>query len=294
MKLFGKKKKPDQSDNSPTVKRSKVYSYYAASNQQINQSERRNNETEPKRKNKLAFVVKHWFYFLIGSILALSFIYSLYLKPDASLTITGTKYRNSSEYQAIVNEILADNPIILSKATIRTKQLEEKIKKEIPEVSSVKISVPLLGNRPDVQITTDSAMAIFSDTNTSQYILSTKGRVLLPAEESLESVKQLPKLVNGTGIQIGQGEQFLNPSEAKALGLLIYQTGPNVILDIPLQLQEVYLKDPSKGNYFVKLLLDPETINQQYGAYLAVIEKMAGNKPSEFVDARLADKVFVK
>ena len=293
MKFFKRSKSPTDTKPEPP-RRKKVYSYYAASSQQINQSERRVNDTDSHSKNKIAFIIKHWFYFLIGSILAVSFIYSLYLKPSASLTIVGTKYRTTAEYQSMVDQILSDNPIILSKASIRVSKLEEKIKKEIPEASSVKITVPILGNRPDVQITTDSAMAIFADTTTTQYILSTKGRVLLPAEESLDSVKNLPKIINNTGVEVGQGEQFLNPAEAKALELLIYQTGSNVSFEVPVQLQEIYLRDTAKGNYYVKFLLDPETINQQYGAYLAVIEKLAGNKPAEYIDARLADKIFVK
>jgi hypothetical protein len=292
MKLFASRKSKNEKDQPELRQRSKVYSYYSAKNQQINQTAR-NIETDSS-KNKLAFFIKYWFYFLIGSVLALSFIYSLYLKPNASLTVVGTKYRTTAEYQQITDQILAENPIVLSKATIRVSKLEEKIKKEIPEASSVKISVPILGNRPDVEITTDSAMAIFSNSNASQYILSSKGRVLLPAEESIDSVKQLPKIINNTGVEIGQGEQFLNPSEAKALGMLIYQTGPAVTFEIPVQLQEVYLRDTAKGNYYTKFLLDPENINQQYGAYLAVVQKLAGNNPSEYIDARLADKVYVK
>lgn len=294
MNIFNKRKKGQDESSGNSNQRSKVYSYYAARSQQLNQNVRKSNDIEKTPKNRLAFILKHWFYFFIGSLLALSFIYSLYLKPNASLTVNGTKYRTSAEYQQITDQVLSENPLILSKATIRIAKLEEKIKKEIPEASSVKISVPILGNRPDVEITTDSAMAIFSNSNASQYILSSKGRVLLPAEESVESVKQLPKIINNTGVEIGQGEQFLNPSEAKALQMLIFQTGSGVSFEVPVQLQEVYLRDPAKGNFYVKFLLDPENINQQYGAYLAVFQKLAGNNPAEYIDARLADKVFVK
>lgn len=301
MKIFGKKNtKQDDRQTDAESKRQRVYSYYAASSQKLNTFDRQTEKNYQKEssKRKLRLIFKNWLYILIGAVLAMVAIYSITLNNDASVTISGTKYRQEVEYSTAVNEALQKSWLNMLKPTINKTQLEEDIKKALPEASIVQVSVPFIGHRPDIKIYTDKAMAIFSESDTEKYVLSERGRVLLPVGESVTDSKSLPVITNKSGIKLEEGKQFITPNQAEAIRKLIFQSATKdtktISLQIPLQPQEVYFTNSAEGNYYVKFMLDPDTINQQYGAYLAVINKLAGAKPTEYIDARLADKIFVK
>lgn len=301
MKIFGKKntkQEERQTDNSS--KRQRVYSYYTASSQKLNTFDRQTEKNYQKEtsKRRLRIIFKNWLYILIGVVLALVAIYTITLNNDASVTVSGTQYRQKVEYSKAVNEALQKNWFNLLKPTLNKNQLENDIKKSLPEASVVQVSVPFIGHRPDVKIYTDKAMAIFSETDTEQYVLSERGRVLLPVGESVADSRNLPVISNKSGIKLEEGKQFITPNQAEAIRKLIFQSATKdtktISLQIPLQPQEVYFTNSAEGTYYIKFMLDPSTINQQYGAYRAVIKKLSGAKPSEYIDARLADKIFVK
>ncbi|MBP7834527.1 hypothetical protein KA025_00375, partial [Candidatus Saccharibacteria bacterium] len=181
MKLFGKKNtKQDDRQTDTESKRQRVYSYYAASSQKLNTFDRQTEKNYQKEssKRRLRIIFKNWLYILIGAVLAMVAIYTVTLNNDASVTITGTKYRQEVEYSKAVNEALQKSWLNMLKPTINKTQIEEDIKKALPEASIVQVSVPFIGHRPDVKIYTDKAMAIFSETDTEKYVLSERGRVL--------------------------------------------------------------------------------------------------------------------
>jgi hypothetical protein len=279
-------------------KRQRVYSYYAASSQQLNNYQRQGAKDVKHQtfKRRLRLIARNWFLVVTGAVMAVLVVYSLILKQAASLTIDGTKYRSADNYSQIVNEILGQSWLNASKVTINKDKIASEIKKSMPEASQVTVTIPILGNKPDIKITTDSALAIFSNSDNQRYVLSGKGRVLLPLGESTDNLNKLPVVSNKTGINLEEGQQFLTPAQAIALSKVIFQTNGSdkVTYEIPLQPQEVLLRDESRGSYFVRLTLDPDTIEQQYGAYLATLANTQADPPREYVDARLADKVFVK
>lgn len=282
-------------------RRQRVYSYYAASSQQLNNIERQSasDAKQQTTRRKLKAILKNWVYVLFGAVLAVGVIYSLTLKQEASVNIQGTHYRKDSEYTKIVNATWGKNWFNYFKPTMDTNKFEAELKSAVPEASSIKVTVPVLGRRPEVKIITDKPLAIFAETDIEKYVLSERGRVLLPAGESSNGLENLPTIYNKSGIKLEEGKQFVTPDQAKAIDRLIFQSGANqpgskVSFEIPLQPQEILLRDPSKGSFFSRYMLDSQNINQQYGAYLAVLKKIGENKPAQYVDARLADKVFVK
>lgn len=293
-----KRHKKTKQQPEEAAKRQRVYSYYSATNHQLNTYQRQTGQSIKKEtfRRRLRLIARNWFLILIGVVLATLFIYSLIFKQEASLTIDGTKYRKIQTYETIVNELLASSWLNSTKVTINKNKLSEELKKALPEASSVKISVPALGNRPDITILTDSALAVFANTENDKYVLSGKGRVLLPVGESTENIGKLPVVSNNTEIRLSEGQQFMTPAQAEALNKLIFQTGGSsaVTYEVPIQPQEIIMRDNASGSYFVRFLLDPETIEQQYGAYLALRSRFSQDKPSEYIDARLADKIFVK
>lgn len=301
MKIFGRKNnKQEERKTENGSKRQRVYSYYTASSQKLNNFDRQTEKNYQKEtsKRKMRIIFKNWLYILVGAVLAMVALYTITLNNDASVTISGTQYRQNTEYSKAVNDALQKNWFNLLKPTLNKSQLEKDIKKSLPEASVVQVSVPFIGHRPEVKIYTDKAMAIFSETDSEKYVLSERGRVLLPVGESVADSRNLPVISNKSGIKLEEGKQFITPSQAEAIRKLIFQSATKdtktITLQIPLQPQEVYFSNSAEGKYYVKFMLDPSTINQQYGAYIAVIKKLAGDKPSEYIDARLADKIFVK
>lgn len=293
-----KKKKNTKSNVSEQPRR--VYSYYSATSKSLSNNERQVTSKELKkepRKRYFRGILKNWFYLLVGIILAVMFIFSLKLNTPAKVIINGPQYRSSEQYQQIVDSSIKSSWFNNFKPLVDKESVISIIKDNLPEVGSVEIKSPVFASHPQVMLKTDSALAIFSE-NEIKYALSNNGRVLLLVGDDSQ-ISTLPKIINNSSVRAEEGAQFISPGQAEAIRMIIYQftaNGGNISnlsFEIPIQPNELLMRDQSRGNYYVRFLLDSETINQQFGSYLAVVSKLSNNSPRQYIDARLAEKIFV-
>ncbi len=301
--LFFKKKNEQPRNPAGLVagakKEQKVFSYYNSGHKQLNTAQRTNRisgSAEAARRHGQN-IFRHWFGIVAAIILITSsgYIISLSLKPQ--IIIEGTAYRPMSEYQTIGESALKGNPLNYTKPTLPRVAIEKKIKEQIPETQKVIVSAPLLGHRPNITLVMDEPAAVMKQQDEQDLIVSQRGRLLLTANHS-KYTANLPVITNQSGVIGKAGEQFLRPDDMRSLNSVIEQiklSGSAAGYILPPQTREIIMVEPSRGVYQVRFLFG-DTILQQYGALRATQKKLLelGEKPSEYVDARLANKIFYK
>jgi hypothetical protein len=302
MGLFRRKKQQGRTPTSTqpsSPKEQKVFSYYTSSHKQLNKTQRvdRLKVTSVARNRQLLFLREHWFGVSTFVILAISSVYIMSLSTTPQVTIEGTMYRPIGEYQTLAESALKSNPLNLTKPTLLRSTVEGKLKAQVPESHDITVAAPLLGRRPTVVIKMDEPAAVMKQQGSQDLIVSERGRLLLAANQS-KSTTDLPVITNQSGVTGKAGEQFLRPDDMASLTSLFQQVkfaGSSASYILPAQTREVIMVEPSRGVYQVRFLFG-DTLLQQYGALRATQKKLQelGQVPAEYVDARLATKVFYK
>lgn len=299
MKWFKRKKniKRDASTNQP---KQRVISYYTASRRQLDSFERNSNaaKDDAVRQRRISSIQKYWFLGFIVVVLLMLLGYMGTLSTDPHITINGTLYRSMPDYQKTVSAAFGHDLRNRAKPLLMASNLQRKLYKDLPEAQTIIVKSSFLGHRPEVKITTASAAAIFSQPGSRSYVLSDRGRLLLPSIESVLPAAEYPVMQNQTGVSAKAGEQFLRPDEAIAFTKLAYQYkadgSKNVVFTLTKIPHELLAKEAGKG-FSVKYLLSDD-IFTQYGAMRATLKKLQAinQSPSEYMDVRLADKVYFK
>jgi hypothetical protein len=279
----------------------KVISYYTASKRQLDKFERNSvyNVKDATNKGFLSHLRHSWFFVLAIIILIIAGIYLSLLGENPRLTISGPIYRSKEDYQKIVKDILSDNMRNRFKPLLMSKDIEDKILQSIPEAESVSVKSTFLGHDPEIKIYTSNYLAYFNQTGGQSLIISNSGRLLLPLSDTdYIDNNDTPILENATGVIGEAGEQFMSPNEANTFDKLNnqYKKSENikpsyVLSEIP---HELTVQEPGRG-YVVKYLLEDDIL-QQFGALRAAEKRLqqTGQTPLEYIDVRIANKVFYK
>lgn len=303
MGLFGRKKKAqkasERTSRSSDAGSQRVISYYTASRRQLDNFER----TSPQSETSLAYrrferIRSSWFMIAVAlvAVIILGYVSSLSSRPHVS--VQGMQYRSAADYEKRVQQAFGNDVRNRVKPFLRTKSLEQAISDAIPEAQTVIVSSSLLGHRPEVKIITDVPAAIFSQPNSTDYILSNRGRLLLPAGDTNIPTVSLPIIQNLTGVQGKAGEQFMRPDETLAFTRLLAQyvaDSSKPLFTLTTTPHEITAKELGRGTYYGKYLLS-DTITTQYGSLRATEKKLQelGQAPTEYIDVRLVDKAYYK
>ena len=299
--IFKKKKQQNNLDaqRSATTSRQRVNSYYTATKKQINSFERAT-EYGPKKRSSIMVQVKT--YGLRAAIvgMALFAIFAMFtLSGNASISVDGGgPYRASGQYNDIVKNALDTSLQNYIKFSLQTDKVAQTIEDAIPEAYRVAVYAPLFGRNAEIIITTAQPFAVLQQQDGSSYIVSSRGTVVMVAKDSSISTSELSTINNESGQLYTVGDQLFKPEEIASLLNLQYQytegKGGAVAYILPTTPREIYTKE---GAYIAKFSLnDDANIVQQFGALRAVQEQLqaSGRVPAEYVDVRLANKVFIK
>lgn len=302
MGLFRRKKQQARNTLSAqpqAPKEQKVFSYYTSSHKQLTNTQRvdRLKFTSAPRNQYLIFARQHWFGLIAAIVLVVSSVYIITLSMTPQVTVNGTVYRATTEYNQLAQSALKSNVLNVLKPTLQRAAIEKRLKEQIPEAKTVQVSSPLLGRRANVVITMDEPAAVMKQGNTQDLIVSERGRLLLAATQS-KGTTDLPVIINNTGVTGKAGEQFLRPDDMRSLLQLMQQvklSGSSASFVLPPQTREIIMLEPSRGVYQVRFLFG-DTMLQQFGAMRATQKKLQelGQTPAEYMDVRLGNKVFYK
>lgn len=303
MRFFKRKNKQNIETGRNTkndIPKQRVISYYTASRRQLDNFERTSvNQSESSLAfSRLERIRSSWFTVVIAIVILIVIGYLASLSTTPQISINGTKYRSDGDYKKLIEDAIGNDIRNRLKPLLQVNTLSESVSKAIPEAGSVIIKSSFLGHRPEIIIDTDEPIAIFSQPGSVDYLLSNRGRLLLPTSESVISTTGLPLIQNLTGINGKAGEQFMRPDETLAFKRLFsqYATDKSTpIFTLNTTPHEILAKESGRGSYYARYLLT-DTITSQYGSLRATEKKLQeiSQTANEYIDIRLIDKAYYK
>lgn len=312
----GLKKKNKKSGNSSlngsrnisrsSDKNQRVHTYYTPSKSQIESFERQSSSVDKSKKPKrgLSILGGNALYYVIAALAVVAVLYSMYLSGSTSIVINDdSRYRTAEQYQKVINDAHQVNLQNMFKPTFDGQQLQNTLSEDLPEATKVLVYAPVLGSKIVVKIDATKPFAVITQSDSPSYIMDNQGKIVVDIKDSIVDIASLPVIKNATGIKFNVGDQIFKPDEMEALIALQYQyassgPGAGVTYVLPTVIREIRVEDAS---YYVKYSLSDEggSTTQQYGALRAVQDQISkqgigGKQPTEYIDVRLADKVYIK
>lgn len=186
---------------------------------------------------------------------------------------------------------------------LNSSSFETKIKTMFPEVESAVVVTPLAGRRLQVGLELEKPLARLNQAlSNSQAVLSYSGTVVLEDDATLinEKFAQIPS-ISIPNITYSVGDQILTSSEAGLIRLLINEFDGSTpyrhkvkSIEFDVQKREIRVRFESVS-YFAKLTPERES-RVQVGALVSALKSMTeqSSLPTEYIDVRVDDRVFVK
>ena len=275
-----------------------VFSYYA--NRQDG-GDTRSRQQKPSSSRQYS-----WHH--IPTILAIAAIiislgYLLGINTNPRITVLGqssgqTLLRAQNVYQQAAQHFLADSIFNRTKITINTGAFAQNMKKQFPELSSVSITLPLMGHRPIVEIAL-SQPALILVSNQGSYVVDLDGRAVMSTSETHNiSSLGLPKISDQNTAKTQLGSGVLPNSDVTFIIQVIAQLkAKNLIVEsltLPAAADELHLKLKDQP-YFIKFNTQLDS-RQSAGTYLALKQKLDTDHvtPVEYVDVRVEGKAYYK
>jgi hypothetical protein len=301
--MFRRKRKAsnDQAQRNMSAggSRQRVNSYYTASQKQITTFQRHTEFSQSKKS--YGSLIKRYGLITLSAVLAVFVLAAMFtLDKSASITIdNGGAYRSAEEYKKIVADALGKSFQNNLKLSLNSDEIEQELKKQLPEATNIAVYAPLFGRSPEVIITTAKPFAVVIQTGAPSYVLTDRGRLAIASTATTIDTAKLSTVTNQSGTQYKQADQLFKPEEMASLRDLQFQytkgTGEGLVAYIlPTTPREIQVKE---GAYVARFgLTDEVSVVQQFGALRAVQGQLALKNitPKEYIDVRLATKVFTK
>jgi hypothetical protein len=212
-------------------------------------------------------------------------------------------YRSIEDYQRITDGILTKQLAYRSKITLSSERLESEIRTAIPEAEEVVAVVPLAGRQLQVILhIAEPLIRIQRQQSNMQGVISTAGIVTSEATSDVIAANfaSLP-IITIVGVDTTIGAQILTQSEIGLISLLLKECDgsepfrPKVTaIEFNVQKREMNIRFESVS-YYGKVTPERES-RTQVGALIKTLQylKEQGSTPTEYIDVRVDDRVFVK
>ncbi len=223
----------------------------------------------------------------------------LVITPSSRIVLSGQtpNYAKTSEqaYADKANALLGGSVLNRSKITLDTEGIAKEMKTTFPELESVVVTVPIVGNRPVIYIAPAHAVMRL-ETASGSYLLSSTGYAFEGDLTSSEAAG-LPRLLDLTGVRPEPDTPFLPISTVEFATTVNYQLTQAGITVESLMLPQgaPYELDVRVAGqpYIVKFNLE-ENAKEQSGAAVAVIKQLGGKTPASYIDVRVPGKAYYK
>jgi hypothetical protein len=218
---------------------------------------------------------------------------------DSSLS----SYRTFEDYNYGLQKILDESIFNKSKLTLRTSKLENSIKEAFPEVSKATVIIPLAGRKLKVGLQMDQPLLRLVYQDNRQGIVGESGRLLVLTDKKvvLSSFSSLVSLIIEPNLEFVQGNQVLTTTEIELISLLLREFDGSttykpktLLINFKVEKREIQVNFEGKA-FFAKLTPERDA-KLQIGSLVATLKQLneQGSEPSEYLDVRVEERVYVK
>jgi len=252
-----------------------------------------------RRRLKLPRVVSQVPFWILLAIVGVCTVKVLALSTDPKLVtlgkspVTATYLRSSDVYRKAVHKLLNGSITNRSKLTINADGVAHTLQREFPELQTVSVTVPLVGNRPIVYIQI-AKPAMVLQTARGIYAVNGSGVVLSALRELPPDV---PVVADQSAAVPQVGRQAIPGSTVHFVQAVAYQLKA---ADIAINTFVSSVKTPYELDvrlegrpFVVKYNLQGDAVEQS-GTVVAALQHLEDATPSEYLDVRTPGRVFYK
>lgn len=310
MGWFSRKKQPkplvpgrDRSSGGP---QRPVYSYYAgrpaaptSRTSSSGQSNARTSTNAPV-KRRMPRLTAQTVVIVICSVLVLISLGNIVtVVPNSTVIVSADQDGHElsdtalESYAAAANELLKKSPLNRFKLTVDTSGIATSLRAEFPELESVVVTLPILGNRPVVYVA--STTPVFAlETPAGYYSLDKNGYVLAKLPTKDDSLIHLKDTSNRTP---NPGDQYLASSITTFAYTMHYELTQAEItvnyLDLPVSAPYELVVHLTGEGYYIRTNLRADAL-QQSGAAIATLEYLSTGKPRQYLDVRTPERAYYR
>ncbi len=302
--MFGRKKSTTSARQTrlpaQRTENKEFFSYHADRRERSDSPTRQRTTTTEQSTNKRRFDWQQLPVIFAIVCLVISAFYITTLQTNVVLRTNQKNglLRSEASYREFTEQVLSESLLNRNKLTIDTKRVEERITSQFSELSSVAVSLPLLGHKPVIDLNAEKPAALITSEQ-GVFALNKNGMAIVKANSSqpIEGLT-LPMIRDEAGINIEVGKGVLTSQDVAFITTIVKQFDAKKIgidsLTLPPLASELHVRVTGQ-KYFVKfnLLTDARIASGQY--FTVHKRVLSGDiKPNEYVDARIEEKVFVK
>ncbi len=204
--------------------------------------------------------------------------------------------QDTQAYSDAIAKAINDSTWNKFKITFDKRKFNSNMVKQFPELSQVQVSLPMFGGGYKVHLYPSSAVLLFTANDSKTFVVDDTGKIV--STDAVNAPDELIPVRDQSGIQPKIGSQILPRADVVAIQTVIYQLQQHGMevesLTLPQAPRRLEVKVQG-SSYYIKFSLHAP-IEQQVGAYIAVANRLQkeGKVPTEYVDARIADRVYYK
>ncbi len=296
--MFGRKQPQRKRPVVDTPRSSTVFSYHASKPSNDSKMVR---ETATRRK---AASLQNLPFFLALLGIAASFTYMMTLSTDPKVIIVGKEqadivHRNAASYYEATKKSLNKSLLNRTKFSINIPEIENTLKDQFPELSSVEVDVSLLRHRPVVLFSSQPAI-LSVQTPSGTLIVNREGKAILTAQEFADTHKTLKLIpvIDQSGFEAKIGQRVMTGAQMHFITILEQQLREKGFeiesILLPAEPSELHLRLINQA-YYVKFNFQLDA-RQSVGTFLAARQRLAADNinPSEYMDARVEETIYYR
>ena len=229
------------------------------------------------------------------ALIVMALVYSLLVRPSPQLLISSQLYHPAGVYKAYATHELQSfgnhNKISFNQSSVI-----QALRTKFPEIVNASLELPIFSQNPTIRLSI-SEPSLFLDSQNSRYIVDDQGVAVVKATE-IPAIKGLTPLTDQSGFATSPGRQVLTSQDVAFIKFLAAQCRgsgvPIESLTLPPLANQLNLRTRDH-QYYVKFFLSGDPL-RQIGQFIAARHQFEVNhkQPSQYLDVRIAGKVFYK
>lgn len=260
------------------------------------------NSTRPK--SKWRWLWRHSLIIVSSLVILFCITSELAVSPKAQVVILDKNQQTTlvtqdhiSQYSDFANKLINGSLSNKNKLTINTSSINSSMKKHFPELDSVSVVLPFLGNRPKIYVQAyQPAFAL--KTKNGTFIVNKSGKAIARTQENLARQLEVPIVTDDSDLVAEVGVQVLSSDDGVFIDYIHSELAKAHFNPSSLVLaasRELDVSFQGKA-YFAKFNLQRGDPRQQVGAFVATANQLErqGKTPQHYIDLHLDGRAYYK